>query len=143
MKLLKICIIVVISLLVLTGCNQKNNDINMIGDELLMKININNVEYIVKLDNNETTQELLKLLPIEFDMNELNGNEKYQSLPKKLPTNAYIPDLINQGDVMLYGSDTLVIFYSSFSTRYSYTKIGHIDNLPDLGSENVHVIISK
>ncbi len=143
MKLLKICIIVVISLLVLTGCNQKNNDINMIGDELLMKININNVEYIVKLDNNETTQELLKLLPIEFDMNELNGNEKYQSLPKKLPTNAYIPDLINQGDVMLYGSDTLVIFYSSFSTRYSYTKIGHIENLPDLGNENVHVIISK
>lgn len=38
---------------------------------------------------------------------------------------------------MLYSSDCLVIFYKSFDTNYSYTKIGHIDNLPNLGSNSI------
>ena len=42
---------------------------------------------------------------------------------------------------MLYGNNCLVIYYKSFDTSYSYTKIGHIDNLPDLGSENVLIEI--
>ncbi len=124
--------------------NNENNINNSIDKKVSnMKVIINNKEYIINLEDNDTAKSFVNYLPQELNMNELNGNEKYQSLPKKLPTNAYIPDLINQGDVMLYGSDTLVIFYSSFSTRYSYTKIGHIENLPDLGNENVHVIISK
>ena len=40
---------------------------------------------------------------------------------------------------MLYGDNCLVIFYKSFDTSYSYTKIGHINNLPDLGNDNVLV----
>ena len=74
-------------------------------------------------------------------MNELNGNEKYGTLDKSLTTNSYNPGVINKGDVMLYGSNTLVVFYKTFNTSYSYTKIGHIDNLDDLGSNNVKVEI--
>lgn len=33
---------------------------------------------------------------------------------------------------MLYGSSCLVLFYDSFSTSYSYTPIGHIDDADGL-----------
>ena len=35
---------------------------------------------------------------------------------------------------MIYEDNCLVIFYKSFKTDYEYTKIGHIDNLDDLGT---------
>lgn len=76
-------------------------------------------------------------------MNELNGNEKFAYLDTNLPTNSYSPKHINAGDVMLFGNNCLVIFYKSFDTTYNYTKIGHIDNLPDLGKNNVKVIFKK
>ena len=40
---------------------------------------------------------------------------------------------------MLFDNSCLVIFYKSFDTPYSYTKIGHIDNLPNLGDKSVNV----
>ena len=106
-----------------------------------VKVIINDKEYKLNLENNETVKELVKMLPLNIKMNELNGNEKYYNLNKTLPTNSYKPNKINAGDVMLYGDDCLVIFYKSFDTQYSYTKVGHIDNLPDLGNKNIDVKI--
>lgn len=65
----------------------------------------------------------------EFNMLELNGNEKYAYIEKTLPTNSNNPKHILAGDIMLYGSDCLVIFYKSLKTNYNYTKIGHSDDL--------------
>ena len=76
-------------------------------------------------------------------MRELNGNEKYIYLDTTLPTNSSNPKRINVGDVMLYGDNCLVIFYKSFDTPYSYTKIGHIDNLENLGKGSIKVKISE
>jgi hypothetical protein len=66
------------------------------------------------------------LLPTTFEMSDLNGNEKHVTLPRALPTNAMRPGTIRAGDVMLYGSDTLVVFYETFSSSYSYTRIGRV-----------------
>ena len=120
------------------------NKYQVINNEVsTMKAIINNKEYVIKLESNETVNSLINLLPMEITMNELNGNEKYIYLDNTLPTNSYNPNRINKGDVMLYGNNCLVIFYKSFDTSYSYTKIGHIDNLEDLGTGNIKVKLEK
>ena len=108
-----------------------------------MKAIINEKEYIIDLETNETTKEFIKMLPQEFNMSELNGNEKYFYLDSTLPTNASNPKIINTGDIMLYGNNCLVVFYKTFTTSYSYTKIGHINNLPDLGKDNIKIKFEK
>ena len=67
-----------------------------------------------------------------LDMVELNNNEKYCDLPNSLPTNSSKSQTIKSGDLMLYGSKTLVLFYKSFSTPYSYTQLGAIDDVTGL-----------
>lgn len=67
-------------------------------------------------------------LPLSLSMKELNGNEKFVDLSGNLPTNATNPGTIQTGDLMLYGSNTLVLFYESFRTSYAYTRLGKIDN---------------
>ena len=67
-------------------------------------------------------------------MNELNGNEKYLYLSTSLPTAAYQPGTIHAGDLMLYGNNCVVLFYETFYTSYSYTRIGAIDNPSGLAS---------
>jgi predicted O-linked N-acetylglucosamine transferase (SPINDLY family) len=54
--------------------------------------------------------------------------EKLLRLPSELPTNASRPGSITIGDLMLYGSNTIVVFYKSFPTPYTYTRLGHIDD---------------
>ena len=137
-----------IVILLLTACSsvkeQKvEKEINKDSDISMINVIINNKEYNLDLEDNKTVKELLELLPIEEEMTELNGNEKYLYLDKSLPTASSNPKHINSGDVMLFGDNCLVIFYKSFDTTYSYTKIGHIDNLEDLGSSNITVKFTK
>ena len=98
---------------------------------------------IFRLENNETVREFLDLLPLTVDMTELNGNEKYCYLPQSLPVDSRQIDVIQTGDLMLYGSNCIVLFYQTFSSSYSYTRLGRIDHttgLKDiLGQGNVTV----
>ena len=113
------------------------------GEKMQVNVIINNEEYILEVEDNETAKSFITKLPQEYTMKELNGNEKYVYLDYELPTNSINPKKINKGDVMLYGDNCLVIFYKTFNTNYSYTKIGHIANLADLGIDSITVKFTK
>lgn len=83
----------------------------------------------VELYANETVEALTERLPMTLRMEELNGNEKYYYLDESLPADSEAVGNIQAGDIMLYGSDCLVVFFESFSTPYSYTRIGHIEDV--------------
>ena len=95
-------------------------------------IKIGDKEFSVTLYENPTAAAFKELLPMTLNMSELNGNEKYFYLPDSLPTNAERVGTINAGDIMLYGSSCVVLFYETFDTSYSYTKIGHIGDISGL-----------
>lgn len=116
---------------------------NMLKIEIL----IGNEVYTATLYDNATTSALMDMLPLTLDMSELNGNEKYYYLDTGLPTNASKPSEIKTGDLMLYGDSCLVLFYESFSTSYTYTQLGHIDDptglAEALGSSSAQVTFRK
>lgn len=118
-----------------------NNQIQIIGkpasdnlqgalnrDSMKLKIKIGTHVFTATLYDNATATAFKTKLPMTINMIELNGNEKYFDLPDNLPANASNPGTIQTGDLMLYGSKTLVVFYKTFSTSYSYTRLGRIDN---------------
>ncbi len=161
--IISICIIlfIIVVYIFFNFNNKENTNLNNISDgannlyiqseskesENIMntnaKIIIDNKEYEIKLEDNKTAKEFIKLLPQEFKMTELNGNEKYIYLDTTLPTDSYKPNHIETGDIMLFGDNCLVVFYKSFDTSYSYTKIGHIDNFPDLSDDNINIKFEK
>ena len=123
--------------------NKENKVEEIITNEVnnSMKVIIDNQEYTINLEDNKTTKELIKKLPLEINMSDLNNNEKYYYLDFNLPTLPSNPKTIHSGDVMLYQNNCLVIFYKTFDTSYTYTKIGHIDNLPTLENNTIKVLL--
>ncbi|MGJ0301438.1 cyclophilin-like fold protein [Aliarcobacter cryaerophilus] len=113
------------------------------ANENSMKIVVVDEIFELKLYENRTVEEFKKLLPLTLNMRDLHNNEKYATLPKTLPTNKEYLRTIKKGELMLFGNDTLVLFYDSFSTSYSYTKIGFIEDLKGLekalGKSNITI----
>jgi hypothetical protein len=121
--------------------NNDDRDLQPTGSK--MRIKIGTKTFPATLYDNATASAFKSRLPMTVNMVDLNGNEKYFDLPGKLPTNASNPRTIQSGDLMLYGSNTLVLFYETFATSYSYTRLGRINDTDGLaaavGSGNVTV----
>ncbi len=133
----RLCLLLMLSGCVIAGPKPKEERMWMtVGDK----------RFAITLDDSESARALAQLLPLPLDMTELNANEKYASLPQRLPARAARPGTIRNGDLMLYGNDTLVIFYQTFESTYAYTHLGRVDS-PDqlvetLGKGNVSVHFS-
>jgi hypothetical protein len=89
--------------------------------------------FAVTLADTDAARAFAARLPLTLDMAELNGNEKHADLSEALPAGATRPGTIHNGDLMLYGSNTVVVFYASFRSPYSYTRLGRVDNPVGLG----------
>lgn len=108
-----------------------------------MRVTAGGKTFMATLADNATAEAFSDLLPLTIDMTELNGNEKYYYLSTNLPADASNPGMIHSGDIMLYGRSCVVLFYDTFNTSYSYTRIGAIDDpaglAQALGTGNVTV----
>jgi hypothetical protein len=91
-------------------------------------IQVGSQTFIATLAENSAATTLASMLPLTLEMGDLNRNEKFAQLPQNLPTNASNPGSIRNGDLMLWGANTFVIFYETFSTSYPYTRLGKIDD---------------
>ena len=138
-----ICLFYVLIISLFVGCaNNKKSNNNISNDNLevsQMNAIIDGKEYTIDLEDNDTVKDFVSILPKEFTMSELNGNEYYVYMDTSLKSNPERVEKIYAGDVMLYEDNCIVIFYKSFDTKYKYTKIGHISSLPELKGEKMSV----
>ena len=117
---------------------------NILGEDQYY-IKIKDTEYQIELDQSETVNQIKSKFPLTISMINLNGNEVYYNFNgQSFPTNQQSVGTINQGDIYLYQTNCLVLFYKTFSTSYRYTKIGKVINPERLdtliGSGNVEVM---
>ena len=97
-----------------------------------LQITVGGKTFSARLYDNEAARAFARRLPLTLSMSELNGNEKYYYLDESLPADSRRSAQIRSGDLMLYGSDCLVLFYQTFSTSYSYTPLGYLEDAAGL-----------
>lgn len=115
----------------ITGESNKSSEAlkdtnEMKGDRI--RISIGAKTFTATLADNPTATAFKALLPLNLKMGDLHGNEKFFHLPSPLPSNDENPGAIQTGDLMLWSSKSVVLFYQSFPTSYQYTKMGVVDN---------------
>ncbi|MGJ7492453.1 cyclophilin-like fold protein [Variovorax sp. ZT4R33] len=115
--------------------------------ELRMWMTVGERRFAVTLADNASAIAFAARLPLTLDMAELNGNEKHADLPRPLPSNATRPGTIRNGDLMLYGTSTVVVFYATFDSSYSYTPLGRVEDPASLaqalGRRDTRVVFSR
>ena len=112
-----------------------------------INVRIGEKTFTGRLENNATAQAFTALLPLSVKMEDLNDNEKVIRLPKNLPGEASNPGTIRTGDLMIWSSRSLVLFYKTFPTTYSYARLGRIEDPTGLaeavGAGSVTVLFEK
>ena len=119
--------------LTLVGCNS-NNSINnstsfentIISDleDKILKLYIDDINIDVTWENNASVNELKELETITVNMHQYGGFEQVGSIGKTIASNDK-QITTNPGDIVLYSSNQIVIFFGS--NTWSYTKLGHLN----------------
>ena len=95
-------------------------------EEYTMKLKINDTQVNVAWENNESVKALAKLAengPVTIETEPFGGFEQVGSIGATLPSSD-TSIKTKAGDIMLYTSDHIVIFYGSNS--WAYTRLGKI-----------------
>ncbi len=111
-----------------------------------MNVQVGDVVFSATLEENEAVSGLVEMMresPVVIQMSDYSGFEKVGPLGTSLPT-SNSQTTTQAGDIVLYNGNQIVIFYGS--NFWSYTRLGHIDNLTGweeaLGSGDVTVTFS-
>ena len=97
-------------------------------DTEMVKINVevNGRVFTATLESNAAAHAFAEMLPLTVAMNDYAGFEKVGSLGTRLPaSNSQMTTAA--GDIVLYNSNQIVVFYGSNS--WSYTRLARIDDL--------------
>lgn len=143
MKQLTFLLLSVLMLLAVTACCEKKtapktqpieNTQNSLTEETSdertdtgMKMYINDKEIPVTWENNPSVSALrsnLQAGDIVVSMSMYSNNEQVGPLDKSYPSND-VQTTTNNGDIVLYRSDQIVLFYGSNS--WAYTRLGKMD----------------
>ena len=121
---------------------QSQDQINETGEKDMksLQLYINDVLVTVSWEDNESVKALAALAEtaaLKIDMSMYGGFEQVGSLGKSLPRNDS-QITTEAGDIVLYSSNQIVVFYGSNS--WSYTRLGRIT---DKNAEQLKEILGK
>lgn len=97
-----------------------------------IQVIINGQRFEAELNDNEAAKQFTEMLPLQLDMEDLHDNEKYFYFSDNFNTANQALNEIHAGDLMIYDSKCLVLFYESFETPYQYTPLGRISDTAGL-----------
>ena len=97
-----------------------------------IQIIINGQEFEAELYDNEAAQQFREMLPLQLDMDDLHDNEKFFYFSDSFNTADQEMKEIHEGDLLIYDSKCLVLFYENLETRYKYTPLGKISDTAGL-----------
>ena len=114
--------------------------------EMNMKVQVGDTIFSATLEENVAVSALVDMMresPVVLQMSDYSGFEKVGPLGTSLPADNS-QTTTHAGDIVLYNGNQIVIFYGSNS--WSYTRLGHIDDLTGwkeaLGNGDVTVTFS-
>lgn len=124
----------------------ENGQVEEENSEMQMNVQVGGSTFTATLEENEAVDALVEMMeqgPVTIQMSDYSGFEKVGSLGTSLPTSNQ-QTTTQAGDIVLYQGNQIVMFYGSNS--WSYTRLGHIDDLTGweeaLGSGDVTVTFS-
>lgn len=124
----------------------ENGQVEEENSEMQMNVQVGGSNFTATLEENEAVDALVDMMeqgPVTIQMSDYSGFEKVGPLGTSLPTSNQ-QTTTQAGDIVLYQGNQIVMFYGSNS--WSYTRLGHIDDLTGweeaLGSGDVTVTFS-
>ena len=130
-----------------TSKEESNIQNNSQTENTRISLRFDNKEIVVKLEDNESTKDLIKQLPLTVNFEDYASTEKIAYLDEKLSSDSggYEP---KTGDFAYYAPwGNLSFFYKDFRYSNSLIKLGEIEsgveNMEDLDNKSVIIELVK